>query len=157
MSGVSITSGSPDIDMIVSGGQDLLNRMQAFKDARDAAQQALADLQLGKDARAARDEAQRILDEAKTKRDADLAALLVEITNARQDVKNWERETRGAAMATREQADALLAEAQRKHDVAAQMLAEAQAKADEINGRVEALKQKFRTSHAGLAAEVEAL
>jgi hypothetical protein len=157
MSGVSITSGAPDLDAIIAGGADFMARMQSFKEARDAAQQSLADLNLGKDARAAHDEAQRVLGEAKAKRDADLSALLVEITNTRASVKDWEKQTRGAAMATREQADALLVEAQHKHEVAAQTLADAQTKADEINGRVEALKQKFRSGHAALAAEVENL
>jgi hypothetical protein len=142
---------------IIAGGDDFMKRMQSFKDARDGAQQALADLGLGKDARAARDEAQGILDEAKNKRDSDLSALMVEITNTRQQVKEWEKTTRGAAMATREEADRLLAEATKKHDLAAATLADAQAKADVINSRVEELKKKFRASHAGLAAEVESL
>ena len=157
MSGVSITSGAPDFDAIVAGGDAFMKRMQDFKDAKDGAAAALADLQLGKDAKAAHDEAARVLTEAKNKRDADLAALLVEITNTRQEVKNWERDTRGAAMATREEADRLLAEAQRKHDVAAQTLADAEAKAAVINSRVDDLKKKFREANAGLIGQVESL
>jgi hypothetical protein len=159
MSGVSITEGGGNVDIaaILEAGQDFQNRMKAFKDARDAANEARENLRLGKDARSALDEAARVLDEAKNTRDQEHAKLLQYVANTKADVTAWAQETRGAALQAREQADALLAEAQKKHDLAAQTLADAQTKADEINGRVEALKAKFRSSHAGLAAEVEAL
>ena len=158
MSGVSVTE-APNIDIaaILEGGAEFQKRMQAFKDARDAANEAREALGLGKDARSALDEAARTLAEAKNTRDAEHAKLMTYIANTKADVTNWEKETRGAALLAREQVEALLAEAKKKHETASQVLADAMAKSDEINGKIEALKQKFRASHAGLAADVEAL
>jgi hypothetical protein len=65
MSGVSITSGSVDMDAVLSGGQAFVDRLAQLNAATDGLQQAQADLQLGKDARSALDEASRQLDAAK--------------------------------------------------------------------------------------------
>jgi hypothetical protein len=158
MSGVSVTE-APNIDIaaILEGGAEFQKRMQAFKDARDAANEARENLALGKTAREALDESARVLAESKNTRDAELAKLMAEIGRTKTDVSNWAAETRASAMAAREQAEALQAEAERKHQIASETLAAAQKQADEINGRVEALKAKFRAQHAALAGEVEGL
>jgi len=134
MSGVSITEGGGNVDIaaILEGGQAFQDRMRAFKDARDSADQAREALGIAKDAVAARDEAARTLSEAKNTRDAEHAKLMTYITNTKADVTNWEKETRGAALLAREQAEALLAEAKKKHETASQVLADAMAKSDEM-------------------------
>jgi hypothetical protein len=73
MSGVSITSGTPDLDAIARGGTEFLSRLQTFKDAKDAADKARADLGLAKDAKAALEEAQTILAAAKEQADQIIA------------------------------------------------------------------------------------
>jgi hypothetical protein len=144
MSGVSIVScGGSDLDSILSGGQDFIDRLAAFKAAKEAADQARSDLALGKEARAALDEAARILDEAKNTRDAELAKLIAEINAARTDAKNWAAETRASAMASREQAEAHLAEAQRKHDAASKTLADAEQKAADGSDRGPLMRAGF--------------
>jgi hypothetical protein len=131
MSGVSITeSANVDIAAILEAGQGFQDRMRAFKEARDAANEAREALGLGKDARSALDEAARTLSEAKNSRDAEHAKLLSYIATTKADVTNWAQETRASAMAAREQAEALLAEAQKKHPAASETLADAQSKAD---------------------------
>jgi hypothetical protein len=61
--GMSIDQG-PSIDLatIIAGGDDLMKRMAAFKEAKENAETALANLQLGKDAQLAYAEARQLIE-----------------------------------------------------------------------------------------------
>ena len=124
--GMSIDQG-PNIDLsaIIAGGADFLARMQQFKDAKETAEQALANLGLGKDARAALDEAARTLSEAQNKRDADLAAFMKQTTDARKSIEDWAAATKAEAAKALADAQAQLADAKAKADGANTVYADA--------------------------------
>jgi hypothetical protein len=158
MSGVSITSGPGiDIDAVVSGGPEFIQRMSDFKSAKEAFEKSLADLALGKQAREALDEASRIRDQAKAERDVEMDKLLKHVAAIKADTNDWASKTRGEALATREEAQAQLKAAEAKHQEASATLADAQAKHDAINAKLAALKAKFAAGHAGLMADIEAI
>jgi hypothetical protein len=65
MSGVSIVGPAPksiaeqDLEAAYAGGANFVTRVQALSDARTASEKALADLQLGRDAAAALEDAKQ--------------------------------------------------------------------------------------------------
>ena len=136
--GVSIYSGTGsnvDIAAILEGGDAFMQRLAAFKKARDAAEKATADLALGKQASEALDEAARIRDEVKATRDGELQKVMVHVSSVKADTQDWAAAQRGAAMATREEAERLLAAAEAKHQEATATLADANARAAVINAK----------------------
>ena len=58
---VSVTEGNANLDAIMAGGDEFLARLQTFREAKANHDRAFADLGLGRDAKAALDEAQRVL------------------------------------------------------------------------------------------------
>jgi hypothetical protein len=71
--GMSIDQG-PNIDlaMILAGGDDFKKRIETYTEAKAALEAAQADLQLGKDARAAYAEAKKLIEDGK----AQVAAMI---------------------------------------------------------------------------------
>jgi colicin import membrane protein len=130
MSGVSITSAGAgfDMDAIVAGGPDLLKRMSDFKEQRDAAVQALADLNLGKSAAEARDTLARDRAAFEEQKKAELDNLAKHVAAIKADTDAWKRETVAKHMADREAAAADRAEAAR---ILSETKAERQASAKE--------------------------
>jgi hypothetical protein len=138
MSGVSITSAGAgfDMDAIIAGGPDLLRRMADFKAQRDAAVQALADLQLGKSAAEARDALARDRAAFEEQKKAELDNLAKHVTSIKADTDTWRRETVAKSMADREAAAAERASAERAHSDAKAALAEANRKNSDADSRL---------------------
>lgn len=125
--GVSVDNG--DLNAIIDGGEAFIKRladMQASKAALDA---AVAELNLGKAARDAHNEAARILGEAKNKRDADMAALAKEVDDARSAVYAWSESMKSQAQANVDASNVTLAQAKASHEAAEALRQEAQAAA----------------------------
>jgi len=111
MSGVSIdpaVTADPDLSLIFKGGSNFLARVQALADAKDAADEALTKLNLGKDVQAAHDEAKALKDAA-AKAHAD-ASTTLESAKAQALVITGD---------AKDDAAALLADAKAKADQAA--------------------------------------
>jgi hypothetical protein len=66
---ISITQGNADLDAIASGGPEFMARLRTFQESKAGFEKALADLNLGKAAQEAYDDAKRILDAAKAQAD----------------------------------------------------------------------------------------
>jgi hypothetical protein len=136
MSGVSVTSGGGiDMDAIVLGGPDLLKRMTDFKAQRDAAVQALADLQLGKSAAEARDQLARDRAAFEEEKAVALDNLAKHVTSIKADTDAWKRETIAKHMADSEAAAADRAAAERHLCDAKAALAAANAKNADADSR----------------------
>jgi hypothetical protein len=149
--GVSITSGggnSIDMDLIVAGGQPLLDRLADYKAQRDAAADAMARLALGKEVYEARDELARARGAFEAEKKEHAAKFEGYIASIKADVDIWKRETIAkhmadseAAAAARAEAERLLGEAQAEHQAAAQeraAIAADRAKLDETKKAVSA-------------------
>jgi colicin import membrane protein len=132
MSGVSVTSGGGfDMDAIVAGGPGLLKRMTDFKEQRDAAVQALADLNLGKSAAEARDTLARDRAAFEEQKKAELDNLAQHVSSIKADTDAWKRETISKHMADSEAASAARAEAEKLlADAKAERAAAAKERAD---------------------------
>jgi hypothetical protein len=125
MSGVSITSGAPDLDAIISGGAEFVARLKTFQEQKAAAENAINDLHLGNGARAALDEASRHLESAKQEASDIRNAAAADARKVRDSVAQWKQETENAASLARAQAESHLAAAAKKHDEAEKRLAAA--------------------------------
>lgn len=147
---VSTEAVSPDLGALIAGGDAFIKRIAELKDAKEAYEKALANLNLGKSAQEAYVEASKTLEVAKKKRDDDLAALDKEVTEARKNLTTWSEQTKAEVMAlnyaatqanadakvalesaasVRESASKVLAVAEAK---SATLLAQAQSHADQI-------------------------
>src|SRR5258705_9580207 len=155
--GMSIDQG-PNIDLsaIIAGGADFLARMQKFKDAKETAEQALANLGLGKDARAALDEAARTLDEAKNKRDADLAAFMKQTTDTKTSVEDWAAATKADAAKALADAQAQLADAKAKADGANTVYAAASGAMQKAQDNADALLKDAQVKAAKRLSDAQA-
>lgn len=155
--GMSIDQG-PNIDLsaIIAGGADFLARMQKFKDAKETAEQALANLGLGKDARAALDEAARTLDEAKNKRDADLAAFMKQTTDTKASVEDWAAATKAEATKALADAQAQLADAKAKADGANAVYADASVAVQKAQDNADAVTTSAKTQANKLLMDAQA-
>ncbi|SRR6266478_464932 len=155
--GMSIDQG-PNIDLsaIIAGGADFLARMQQFKDAKETAEQALANLGLGKDARAALDEAARTLDEAKNKRDTDLAAFMKQTTETRTAVESWATAIRAEAAKVLADAQAQLADAKAKADGANTVYAAASGAMQKAQDNADAVTASAKAQANKLLADAQA-
>lgn len=106
--------GGLDLNAIVNGGEAFVKRLSDFQAAAANYKKALDDLNLGKAARDAYDEAGRVLASAKEKRDADMAQLANDIQTAHAALTAWSDQTRTDAQAISDAATAKLAEADAK-------------------------------------------
>lgn len=111
-------SGSGDFDLIINGGEPFINRLAELRSATEAYTKALSDLNLGKEAVAARDEAGRALSEAKSQREAAMAALEKEVTQAKESLNTWVEETKAKTMAAYDEANRLVADAKANQEAA---------------------------------------
>src|SRR5258705_4359438 len=155
--GMSIDQG-PNIDLsaIIAGGADFLARMQQFKDAKETAEQALANLGLGKDARAALDEAARTLSEAQNKRDADLAAFMKQTTDTRKSIEDWAAATKADAANALADAQAQLADAKAKADGANTVYADASVAMQKAQDNADAVIASAKAEAKKLLADAQA-
>lgn len=136
---MGVSTDNTDIAMLVEGGAGFAQRLAELSAAKDGFDKALQDLNLGKAAVAAHDEAGRVLAEAKAKRDADLAALDAEVANARSGVALWVEQTKAEAAATLTQARDALADAKAQQDIANAARDAAQKALTEAKATAEAL------------------
>lgn len=155
--GMSIDQG-PNIDLsaIIAGGADFLARMQQFKDAKETAEQALASLGLGKDARAALDEAARTLSEAQNKRDADLAAFMKQTTDTKAAIEDWAAATKAEATKVLADAQAQLADAKAKADGANTVYADASVAVQKAQDNADAVTTSAKTQANKLLMDAQA-
>jgi hypothetical protein len=135
MSGVSIDSGGSNLDVatILNGGADFLKRLEQWQAAKAEHDAALANLGIGQDAVAARDEAARQLDAAKAKAAEIEAQSLSDATEKQRKLNDFiasatQETTRAveAARANEAATAAKLAAADEAHKAAAKANAEAQ-------------------------------
>lgn len=111
-------SGSGDLDLIINGGEAFVTRLAELRAATEAYTKSLNDLNLGKEALAARDEAYRALAEANEQRATAMAALEKEISQARESLNNWVEETKTKTTAAYNEANQILAEAKNRQEAA---------------------------------------
>jgi hypothetical protein len=116
---MGVSADNSDLALLVSGGEGFAQRIAELSAAKASFDKALSDLNLGKAAVAANDEAGRVLSAAKAKRDADMAALDEEVSNARSGLNIWVDETKAATMASLNDAQAALADAKAQQEAAA--------------------------------------
>lgn len=128
--GVSADTGNIDLNLVVGGGDGFVSRLTELRSATDNYNKALSDLNLGKSAVAANDEAGRVLSAAKAKSVADLAALDDELAKARNSLNAWVEQTKVTTMAAYDAANQTLADAKSQQDAAntANMTAQAAVK-----------------------------
>lgn len=149
MSGVSVTSGNVDLDTLAAGGAAFVDRLAQFKAAKDAADAAVANLALGRDAREALDAAARTLDEAKAEAENIKAQALRDATQTQKTVSDWAAGTRDAAAQALMRADA-------KESDATARLAAASATLDAANKAKAESDDKIAAAKASLTAAYEA-
>jgi hypothetical protein len=147
--GVSITSGSPsvDLDAIIKGGDAYMQRVKEFREAQQAAEDARAHLGIAKNVVELRDQASRQLSEAQQQAEAIKDQALQDAAKAQKSLNEWVAATRDATQADRVAAAQLKTEAEamhkaaaENHAAAAQKLAEASAKLAAANNAHEAVK-----------------
>jgi hypothetical protein len=138
-SGVSGGSANPDLDVLIAGGDAFLQRIQELKDAKTNFDAALTNMNLGKSAVDAMNEAARVLGEAKEKRDADMAALAAQIQDAQYKLNAWSAKVTqdsndlyAAATQANNDAQALKVAAAADRALASSAVPDAQAKANSI-------------------------
>jgi hypothetical protein len=155
MSGVSITSGSPgvDLDAIIRGGDEYMKRVAEFRAAQQAAEDARTRLGIANNVLELRDQASRHLSEAQQQADAIKNQALQDASRAQKSLQEWGAQTRDlteadrvAASQLRSEAEALHKTARESHDAAAQKLAEAE---DKLS--------KAQAAHAAVMAATQAL
>jgi hypothetical protein len=132
MGGVSIdTTGPTEADlymrMAVEGGSNFMERLQAFSAAKAAHDESLAQLNLGKRAKAALDDAQVKQAEAAAKLADANATLEAAKKSAAETAVNAETAATETRAKAKTDADALTADAQRMHGEAKQTKASADA------------------------------
>lgn len=161
---VSTGSANPDLDALMAGGDAFLKRIAELKSAQKNADQAIT---------SANNEAARILHEASSKREADLAALSAEVEFARANVSAWGNQTKAEAVRLRDDAandrkvtleartaaEKTLADAQKIKKEAevnkAQILDAAQESANKIVTEAKAAAAKLTSEGARLKSQIE--
>lgn len=150
---MGVSSDNTDIALLVNGGAGFAQRLAELSAAKDGFDKALSDLNLGKAAVAAHDEAGRVLSEAKAKRDTDLAALDEEVARARDGLTLWVEQTKADAAATLIEARTSLADAKAQQEMA--VLAKESAQKTLVEARAEAasLVKDAKTQAADILAK----
>jgi hypothetical protein len=159
MSGVSITEGGSGLDVaaVLAGGPEFMARLQAWKDAKDAHDAALADLNLGKGARAALDEASRTLDAAKAQAEAIQAEALDKATKTQKQLNEFVAQVQGeqtrameSAQSKEREASQKLAAADENHAASVKALNEANDKLAKANAAQDAVSKAQQALSAAL-------
>lgn len=183
--GVSSDTGNSDVSLAMAGGSGFVQRVQEITSATDMLQKALADLQLGREAKAAYDDAQAKLAEAndtlekakasftsmasdaRIRADAAVSegesrrlAALAEANQTRQEAQNWADNVKAEAANAQLQAQAIMEEAQKRAADAADKAAEAQRLAEIAKAAQLAAadsKAKYDAAYARVKAALEDL
>jgi hypothetical protein len=155
MSGVSISEGGSGLDVaaVLKGGDEFMKRLQAFKDAKDAADQAYQRLGVGTNAAAEMDKAARMVSEAKLEADAVSAQALEKATKTQKDLNEFVANAKDATMRQLQDAQAKNAEADRKLAAANENHAASLAKLAEADDKL----AKATAAHEAVLAASAAL
>lgn len=108
---MGVSGGDSDLNLLVAGGQGFVDRVAELRTATEAYTKALGDLNLGRDAMAAKDEAARILSATNDQCKARLDAVEKEVADARERLGRWESEIKAKNMADHTEAQQALADA----------------------------------------------
>jgi hypothetical protein len=168
-SGLSV-GGNENADMtaIVNGGEPFLNRLKQYQDAVSQYNKAYADMNLGKSAVAANNEAARLLGATKEKCDALIAEanktaddIKTRLASHEDNIKAATNNALNAAFTTKAEAEAKLAAADDAHKRALSIAADASAKVDalvaEAQKKAEAIKAEALVYATGTKAQATAL
>jgi hypothetical protein len=155
MSGVSITEGGAGLDVqtVLSGGPEFMKRLQAWKDAKDAHDQAYQRLGIGTNAAAEQDRAARMVNEAKEEAEKVSALALEKASKTQKELNEFVAQARDETMAALERARAKEAEADRRLALANTAHSSAAAKLADVEARqasIEAKEQAFAAAAAVL-------
>jgi hypothetical protein len=155
--GVSITEGnsggSLDMDLVLKGGQAFLDRLQQLKDAKDGAEQARQNLGIAQNVVALRDEAARLVDQAKAEADGIKDEALSKAAQAQKAANEWLGQTKDAAAADRLAAAQLKADAEALHKAASENHVASVAALNEANDKL----TKAAAAHEAVLAASAAL
>jgi hypothetical protein len=157
MGGVSITEsggGGYDAAAILSGGAEFLARLQAFKDAKDAADQAYERLGIGQNVASEMDKAARMTADAKAEAESIVNQALQDAASRQKNLAEFVAQTRDAAAADRQDAARMKAEAEQDRAAAAAILADAAAQKaanDEKAASLDAAQKAFNAASAALS------
>lgn len=124
--GVS-TDINPDLAALFSDPQGFTSRLQQLKEAQESFDRSLADLNLGKAAKVAYDEAIAIRDEAARHRDVESEKLQADMKASYETLQKWSESTKAAATAKAEAAQKMIEDAVAKHEQASSELDRANA------------------------------
>jgi hypothetical protein len=138
MSGVSITSGSPgvDLDAIIRGGDSYMQRVKEFREAQQAAEDARSNLGIARNVVELRDQASRHLSEAQQQAEQIKDQALQDAARAQKSLNEWVSQTRDLTQKDRVEAASLKAEAEKMHADAKSALAEANRKHAEADAKL---------------------
>jgi dTMP kinase len=156
MSGVSISENSNsglEVSAILAGGQEFMNRLQAWKDAKDAHDQAYQRLGLGQNVAAEMDKAARMTADAKAEAEAISKQALEKATASQKSLNEF-------CAAARDEASRAMESAQAKEREAASKLAaadEAKAAADKMFAEASAKLEAANNAHDAVKAAQAAL
>ncbi len=138
MSGVSITSGG-DIDLLLGSNENFQQRMTEMRQTKAQLDQAINDLNLGKEAKAAYGDAKALKDRAARERAEEYEKLQADMARMRNEIQAWVATTQADASERLAQAQNALvsaksaeAAAQAKEAEAAAVLDRRQKDADDI-------------------------
>ena len=172
--GVSTDTGSAGIDInaVIEGGPSFMQRLAQLAEAKKEHDKALEELNLGKSAIVASNEAARLLAQAKETYTTEMAAFEAEVTRIQSEVNTWSEATKAEATTRLYAAQQALDEAKSKQEAAdvankaaqitlkkaqtdaGSLVSDAQAKADEIVA--DAVKQENNILAAANASKTKA-
>jgi hypothetical protein len=148
--GVSIVEGgnnNADLNAILQGGQQFMDRLAQHQAAKQAADEAYSKLGIGQNAAAEMDRAARMVGEAKAEADAIRQQELEKATAKQRQLNEFVAQAQAetsrameAAQAKEREASAKLAAADEAQAAANKMFAEASAKLEAANNAHEAVK-----------------
>jgi hypothetical protein len=156
MSGVSFTEGSGgsvDLDAIIRGGDAYMKRVKEFRDAQAAAEEARQNLGIGKEVCALRDEAARLVSQARTESDAIKNQALQDASKAQTSLNEWVMQTRDLTQKDRVEAAQLKAKAESLHKAARENHAASLQALNEANDKL----SKAQAAHEAVLAASAAL
>jgi hypothetical protein len=153
---MSIDQGpNVDLNLVLQGGQAFLDRVQQLKDAQAGAEQARADLGIGKNVIELRDAASRALSEAQEQAAAIKDEAMQKAATAAKASGEWVKQTRDetaadrlAAAQLRAEAETLNKNAKENHAASVAKLAEAEDKLSKAT----AAHQAVQAAQAALKA-----
>jgi hypothetical protein len=139
--GISVSSPQPsELELIYQGGENFLARMKALSDQRAAHEKALRELNLGSDAKAAYDEAQKLKGDAQ----ADRESAKNELLEAKKQAAALLDDARAHADDLKNKA---LISARSAEEKANQVKADAESYADAKKGEADDLVNKASSTH----------